>query len=150
MNELIALIPKLVSIFALAFVSSWGAVILGFALGVNPIVTWATCALSYASGVVLVAALGQPIRERLMARFGSKSVADPDSRIRRVWKRYGLLGLSLIAPLTTGAQIGAALGLSLGIPPRKLVIGMSLAGAVWVTLAIIAVMLGIVGTQAIR
>ncbi len=135
------LLPRLISTFALAFVSFWTSIPAGLALGINPILVGLTAWISYDSGVLITALLGAPIRERLMARFGGKSISNPNSPIRRAWDRFGLIGLSLLAPVTTGSQIGAAVGLSLGISQRRLIAGMILGAGLWAVLLTAALVL---------
>src|SRR3954454_22552571 len=125
------MLPKLASVFGLAFFSFWASIPAGVALGVEPLFVGFTAWLSYTAGVVIVVVLGEPLRQRIMARFGGKIASNPNSPIRRAWDRYGLVGLSLLAPITTGAQIGAIIGLSLGVPPRRLIVGMAIGAAIW-------------------
>jgi hypothetical protein len=61
-----------------------------------------------------------------------------------------LIGLALLAPITTGAQIGAAMGMALNAPPRRLFLLMSLGGLLWAILFAAAISLGIMGVQAVR
>src|SRR5689334_23918653 len=105
-----ALVSALAGIFGLAFFWFWGAIPAGLALGLNPILVAVTVWLSYVAGVVLVVLIGEPLRVRLMARFAKSGSDKPQSPIQRVWDRFGLIGLALLAPVTTGSQIGAALG----------------------------------------
>jgi uncharacterized membrane protein len=105
--------------------------------------------MSYAAGVGLVAALGQPVRQRLLRRLGGKIASSPNSAIRRAWDRYGLVGLALLAPVTTGAQVGAALGLAFGVPPRRLFVAMSLGATLWALLITTAATLGILGVRSL-
>jgi hypothetical protein len=107
----------------------------------------ATAALSYAAGVALVVIAGQPVREWILRRFGGKASGNPDSAIRRVWNRYGLIGLALLAPITTGAPIGAVIGLSLNAPPRRMFVLMSLGGLLWACIFAALVMLGVTAVQ---
>ena len=148
--DAIGILPKLASIFAWAFVSFWTAIPAGLALGLTPIVVALTAWLSYSAGAALVILVGQPIRDRIAARLGSKATVNPDSTIWRVWERYGLIGLALLAPMTTGSHIGALLGLSLGAPSRRLLVALSLGAAVWAALITGGVMLGVMGAQAVR
>jgi hypothetical protein len=136
-------LPKLASVFGLAFFSFWASIPAGFALGLQPVVVGFTAWLSYVAGVVLVALVGEPFRQRILARFGGKAASNPNSPIRRAWDRFGLIGLSLLAPITTGSQIGTVIGLSLGVPPRRLIAGMALGAAVWGVLLTGAVALGL-------
>ncbi|MEP7292555.1 MAG: small multi-drug export protein, partial [Chloroflexota bacterium] len=110
----------LLSVFGLAFLYFWASIPAGMAQGLNPVLVVATASLSYACGVGMVTIAGKPVREWIMKRFGGRASSNPNSAIRRVWDRYGLIGLALLAPVTTGAQFGAIIGISLNVPPRRL------------------------------
>jgi uncharacterized membrane protein len=150
MLDLAADLPKLVSVFGVAFLSLWGSIPAGLALGLSPLPIVLTAGLSYATGVGLVTFLGKPVRDWIMRRYGDKVTGDPNSSVRRVWDRYGLIGLALLAPITTGAQIGAAVGMALNASPRRLFLLMSLGGLLWAVLLAAAISLGIAGVQSIR
>lgn len=137
-------ILKLGSVFAVAFFSFWASIPAGVALGIAPMIAGITAWVSYVAGVVLIVLIGEPIRVRLLRRFGGKTASNPNSLIRRAWDRFGLIGLALLAPATTGAQIGAIIGLSLGIPARRLMIAMPLGAALWAIALTLAVTLGLV------
>jgi uncharacterized membrane protein len=142
-------LTKLLSVFGIAFLSFWAAIPAGLAMGLSPVLVAATTVLSYASGVGIVALLGKPVRDRIMQRFGGKFNTNGDTFVHRVWRRFGVVGLALLAPMTTGAQIGAVLGLSLGVPPRRLWIAMSLGAVLWAALLTAAVMLGVLGARSL-
>ena len=142
-----ALVSALAAIFGLAFFWFWGAIPAGLALGLHPILVAVTVWLSYETGVVLVVIVGEPIRVRLMARFAKNGTNQPPGFISRVWDRFGLIGLALLAPVTTGSQIGAALGLTLGVKPRHLVIGMGLGAAAWAAAITIVSLLGVTAAR---
>jgi len=141
------MLPKLGSIFALAFIYFWASIPAGIALEVPPAIVWLTAWVSYTAGVVVVVLLGTPARAALLKRFGGKGASNPDSIIQRVWTRFGVFGLALLAPVTTGAQIGALIGLSLGAPPRKLIWTMSLGAALW---GVIITLIAALGAAAVR
>lgn len=132
-----------ISVFGIAFLYFWAAIPAGLAQGLSPVVVAATATISYACGVGLVLIVGQPMREWIAKRLGGKTPDNPDSTIRRIWDRYGLIGLALVAPMTTGAQIGAIIGLSLNAPPRRLFVLMSLGGLLWGVVITAAFALGI-------
>jgi uncharacterized membrane protein len=144
-----SIVPQLLSVLGIAFLSFWASIPAGLALGLQPVLVGLTAVMSYAAGVGLVAGLGEPVRQRLLRRFGGKVASNPHSAIRRVWDRYGLVGLALLAPVTTGAQVGAALGLAFGVPPRKLFVAMSLGAALWALLITTAATLGILGMRSL-
>jgi uncharacterized membrane protein len=143
------LLAQLISTFALAFVSLWGAIVAGLALGLNPVLVILTTWISYSCGALLIILLGEPIRVRLLKRFGGKASANPESAIQRAWNRYGVIGLGFLAPLTTGSQIGALLGLSFGAPPRRLLLSLSTGGLLWSTIITTAAALGIIGVRSV-
>lgn len=138
-----ALLAKLGSIFALAFFSYWASFPTGALLEVTPLMVLLTAWISYMAGVVIVVLLGTPIRAYLLKRFGGKITTNPNNVIWRAWSRFGLIGLGLLAPMTTGAQIGALIALSLGAPPRKLIAAMALGAALWGVAITLAVVFGI-------
>lgn len=150
MPDLAADLPKLLSVFGIAFLYFWASIPAGIALGLNPVVVVVTASLSYAAGVGLVTFLGKPVRDWMMRRFGDKITGDPNSALRRVWDRYGMVGLALLAPITTGSQIGAAVGMALNASPRRLFLLMSLGGVLWAVIVAAAVSLGVAGVQSVQ
>jgi uncharacterized membrane protein len=140
-------IAALISVFGIAFLYFWASIPAGIAQGLSPILVVATASISYACGVGIVILAGQPLRDWIMKRFGGKASSNPNSAIRRVWDRYGLIGLSLLAPVTVGAQVGAIIGISLNAPPRRLFILMSLGGLLWGIIVAVLVSLGVAAVK---
>lgn len=140
-------IAALASVFGIAFFYFWASIPAGIAQGLSPVLVVAVASVSYACGVGLVILAGQPLRDRIMQRFGGKVSSNPNSTIRRVWDKYGLVGLALLAPVTTGAQIGAIIGISLNAPPRRLFVLMSLGGLLWGIIVAVLVALGVAAVQ---
>jgi hypothetical protein len=150
MSDLVSNLPKVLSVFAMAFIYFWASIPAGFALGLGPVLVAVTAWLSYTAGVGLILVIGKPIVDWLMKRFGSKLNANANSLFWRAWDRFGLVGLSLLGPITIGAQTSAALGLTLGVPPRKLLFGLALGAAVWAVVITGAVLLGVMGASNLR
>ena len=136
-------LPKLAGLFGLAFWSFFWSFPAGAALHLNPLVIGFVAWLAYLLNVVIVLFIGKPVRDWLMRRFGHRLNGNPNSLIPRTWDRYGLIGLSLLAPVTIGALLGALLGVTLGVPSRKLAVGLMLGAALWAVLATVAVALGL-------
>lgn len=143
MSELVSQLPAILSTFGLAFFYFIAAIPAGVALNLSPLVAALTAWASYSAGVALVILIGAPLRNWLMKRFNISTERDPTKLIWRIWDRYGLIGLSLLAPVTVGAQIGALLGLSMGVRPRSLLVGLSLGVVVWCVGIMLAVMVGL-------
>lgn len=140
-------LPALMSVFAVAFLSLWASIPTGYALSLSTLVIIVTASISYALGVAIVALPGERVKNWLLAKMGRKSVISDDSLIYRAWKRFGLIGLALLAPITTGAQLGAAIGLTLNAPPRRLLVWMTIGAFLWSALIAAAISLGLVAVQ---
>jgi hypothetical protein len=147
LQDLAADLPKVLSIFGLAFFYFWPSIPAGLALGLSPLTVMITASLSYTAGVAVVTLLGERVRDWVLKRLGRKADANADSPIRRIWQKYGVVGLGLLAPMTVGAQIGAALGLAFNSKPRTLFLSLALGGLIWSIILTAAVLLGLAGVN---
>jgi hypothetical protein len=149
MDSSLAEMAKLISTFGLAFFSFWAAIPAGLALGLSPLAVIATTTASYAAGVGLVALAGERVRTALLRRLlkDGREVGLRDGRLGRIWARYGLAGLALLAPMTLGAQLGAAVGVALNAPPRRLWAAMTLGALGWSVALTALVALGVVAVR---
>jgi uncharacterized membrane protein len=139
------------SVFGVAFFSLWGSVPAGLALNLSPVVIAITAAISYAASVALVTLAGTRVRDWMIQRFRleNKLTPNPDSRVYRVWERYGIIGLGMIAPLTVGGEVGALIAVGLHASPRKTFVWMSIGGAVWAVIFTALFVLGIATVQSV-
>jgi len=142
MDSVLAEIAKSVSVFGWAWFSFWTAIPAGLALGLHPFAVILITSTSYISGILIVLLPARSVREWVMRRFG-KNLGDStqdDKLYMRLWKRYGVIGFGLIAPMTVGAQLGAIIGVALNIPRNKLILWMTIGVVAWsVGLTILAV-----------
>jgi membrane protein YqaA with SNARE-associated domain len=139
---------KLLTIFALGALELWAAIPAGLALKANPVLVGVVAAAGAMLGVLVVVLLGERVRQWLAVRQRRGSATGSHGLIRRIWDRYGVIGLGLLAPLLTGAPIGAALGLALGAPSGRLLFWMLTGIALWSTVLTLVGVLGIAGYEA--
>jgi hypothetical protein len=137
---------KLLSVFALGMVGLWEGIPAGFALRLHPLMVGALSAAGSSSATLLVLLMGERVRARLIRRREEAEGAPRERMIDRVWRRYGIIGLGLLAPGITGAPLGVALGLFLGAPVGRLLFWALLGVLLW-TVALTVV--GIFGTAGI-
>ena len=123
MNQLL----KLLATAAAGALDVWVGIITGMALGLSPALSGAVSIASALAGLTLVVAAGEWLR-RLIYR---RRLAKRRERIERVWKRYGILGVALQAPLLTGPLLATLLALALGAPPRPLLLWMLASVVLW-------------------
>jgi Ca2+/H+ antiporter, TMEM165/GDT1 family len=98
-------------------------------------------------GIVLLFDRWRAWRARRGDAVGAATEAGRWARARRLWDRYGIPGLALLAPLVTGVHLATVAALTLG-SPRRLVLGwMSASILVW-TVGVTFAVLG--GLEAVR
>jgi hypothetical protein len=120
------------SVLGLAVVEIWGAVPVGLALGLSPILVWVLTVVGSMAGVGAVAVAGEAVRAWLVRRRGASTTAG-HGRLYRVWVRYGV-----VAP-----AMGTAIGIALGAPRRRLIAWMCAGVIVWTSILVIAGDLGL-------
>lgn len=158
MDSLWAELAAIGTVFGWSFFSFWSAIPAGIALGLSPLIVVVTVTVSYGVGAALVVIVGAPLRDRIRKRMAKPRAegesgeieAEPSRMVvmvQNAWTRYGLLGLSLLAPMTVGSQIGAVIGLGFGARPWRLVMAMTLGSLAWAVLIGGAVVAGLVGVS---
>ncbi len=124
MNQLL----KLLSTAAAGALDVWVGIITGVALGLSPALSGALSIVSAVVGVTLVVVAGERLQHLI---YRSRHLAKRRERIERVWKRYGIAGVALQAPLLTGPILATLLALTLGAPPRPLLLWMLASVVFW-------------------
>jgi hypothetical protein len=144
------LMLKLLTVFGLGIIELWAAIPAGFALDLHPITIGLIAALGAMVGTGTVLVLGERVRNRLIGhRIGTNPNAK-HGRIYQIWQHYGIIGLGLLAPLLTGAPLGVAVGLSLGAPPRRLLIWICIGIVLWSIILTFISVLGLAGINSLE
>lgn len=133
---------SIISVFLLGILELWAAIPLGFALNLNPIIIGLASSLGAICSAFIVIVVGENIRNRLL-----KTVDKPESSrgklLRKIWEKYGIIGLGLLSPLLFGAPVGAAIGVALGAPKKRLFLWMTVGIVLWTIILVMAVIQGI-------
>ncbi len=122
------LLLKLLSTAAAGALDVWVGIFTGVALGLHPISSGVVSIASAVVAVMLVVVLGERLQGRI---YRSRRLLRRRERIERVWKRYGIPGVALQAPLLTGPLLATVLALGLGAPPRPLMVWMIASIVLW-------------------
>ena len=138
---------KVLTVFGLAAVELWAAIPAGLALDLHPVLIGVVSAAGAILGVIVILVLGERVRSWLLRRRGGEK--RQHGRIYRIWVRYGVVGLGLLAPLLTGAPLGTALAIAFGAPPGRLLLWMSVGIAAWSALLTTAAALGLAGIESL-
>lgn len=131
------------SAFVAGFFYFLGAVPLGKALGLPLWLAALSAWLGYSTGAVVVAYGGAPLREWMLRRFKVQPQPEKPNAILRAWRRFGLPGLGLLAPVTVGPQLGALLAIVLGAPKARIVLAIALGAIPWAVAFAVLVGLGV-------
>ena len=134
---------KTATVFGIGIIELWAAIPAGMAFGLHPLLNGVVSALGAMLGTLLVVLLGDRLRRWLIERRGPGKERGKNSRIYRIWEGYGVVGLGLLAPLLTGAPLGAAIGISLGASPRRLMFWSSMGIVLWTFILILIGTLGV-------
>jgi hypothetical protein len=140
---------SLLAVFGLGSFELWVAVPAGLALQLHPVTISTTAALGAIMGIVVVIVTGDGLRTWLLRRFRGGSEDRPQGQIARLWTRYGVVGLGLLAPLLVGAPLGTALGMTFGAPTGRLLFWMSLGVVLCSVSLTLAGTLGLLGLAAL-
>ena len=87
--------------------------------------------LGYSAGGLVVLLAGGPLRTWITGKLKIDPTPDSSKLFWRVWHRFGLWGLGLIAPVTIGPQATAAIALALGERPVRIQLAISLGVLPW-------------------
>jgi hypothetical protein len=116
----------------LGFLYFVAAIPAGVAAG-SPVLFAAMAAwLGYSLGGGVILLTGAPLRDLIMRKLKVNPHPDPTKLFWRIWERFGLWGLGLVAPVTIGPQATALICLSLGETPRRIQMAISLGVLPWV------------------
>lgn len=88
--------------------------------------------IGYSLGSLVVLFAGAPMRVWLLKKLKINLTPDPSKLFWRIWHRFGIWGLGLIAPITLGPQGGALLALALGESTFSIQLSFTLGALPWV------------------
>ncbi len=117
--------------FGLGIAYFLAAIPTGVAMSLHPAVAAVTAWAGYTAIAAAMLAIGGPARRWLQARFRLPLEPDPKKMFWRVWRRWGMPGLGLLAPVTCGPYFAALIALTLGERPVRLMLWIGLGAIPW-------------------
>jgi len=125
------MIWKLLTLFVLGVAELWAAAPAGVAMRLAPFLVFAVAAAGAVSGGTAVILLGERVKAWLGRRQQGEKLEKQRGLLYRVWLKYGVVGWGLMAPLLVGSPLGAAFGLVLGAPTRRLLVWLAAGSVLW-------------------
>lgn len=130
------------SVFVISIGELGAGIFFGFLLELNPLVIGIASAIGAIFSAFVIISVGEPIRIWILAKL-NKPKNDKNSLIRKIWEKYGIIGLGLLSPLLFGTPIGSTIGVALGAPKKDLLFWMSLGVFIWTIILTLAFIEGI-------
>jgi hypothetical protein len=130
-NSPIPMMTGLITAFGLGFLYFISAIPAGAAAHAPVWVAVLAAWLGYSVGGLVVLMAGAPLRAWITRKLKINPTPDPTKLFWRVWHRFGIWGLGLVAPVTVGPQATAVIALALGESPRRIQLAISLGVAPW-------------------
>jgi hypothetical protein len=130
----------MLTVFGLGIIYFLAAIPTGVAMhlgvGLSAFCAW----LGYTTIAAAMLIIGAPARRWLAEKFKISAQPNPEKLFWRVWIRWGLPGLALLAPVTCGPYLAALIALALGERPQRVLLWIALGVIPWCIL--FAVMVG--------
>ena len=117
--------------FGFGFLYFLGAIPAGVAAGTPVWMAAVSSWAGYSAGALVVLLAGAPLRAWLVRKLKIPVKRDSSKLIWRVWERWGLAGLGLLAPVTIGPQAGSVLALAVGERAVLVFVALSLGVIPW-------------------
>lgn len=115
---------KILIVAGLATFEIYAAIPAGFAFGLSPWLIFFASVTGGLTGVFVTAFLGDKIRA-FFFRY-KKTVVREEKKTatlaHRICAKYGIIGLGFLGTITVGAPISIAVGVSLDVPFKKLIV----------------------------
>lgn len=129
--------------FGFGFLYFLGAIPAGVAAGAPLWLAAVSAWAGYSVGALVVLLAGAPLRDWLAKKLKIPVQRDPSKLVWRIWDKWGLPGLGLLAPVTIGPQAGGVLALAVGERPARTFVALSLGVVPWCILFAVLVGFGV-------
>ncbi len=142
---------KLLTVLLLGVVSQPAGIAAGLTFQLGPLLTVAVATFGGILAVLILLGMGERIRKWkwIVDKHYCEVKKDRSGRMCRIWDRYGVAGLGLVAPSIVGAPVGTVIGIVLGSPNRPLLYWMSAGIVIWSAVLAFGIDLGFTGIKAL-
>jgi len=112
----------ILTVFGLGIGYFLAAIPAGIALKLSPEVAALSAWAGYTAIGAAMLLIGTPARQWVQQKFRLSTEPDAKKLFWRVWRRWGMPGLGLLAPVTCGPYFAALIGLALGEKPLRVIL----------------------------
>jgi membrane protein DedA with SNARE-associated domain len=138
------MIANLTVILFLAVLGIWKSIPVGFILEMHPILVCTMTILGASLGVSLIYLLGSRLKQRILQSIQRKSFNRKQQKIHKIFNRYGVPGLGMLATLVVGPALTMVLGLTIVKNGKVLLLWTTIGIVVW---SVLLTLIGQVGVN---
>lgn len=136
------MIANLTVILFLGVLGIWKSVPVGFILNMHPILVCTMTILGASLGVLLIYLIGSKLKRRILSLSGKSN--KKQQKINKIFDRYGVPGLGMLATLVVGPALTMALGLTIVKNGKNLLLWTNIGIVVW---SVLLTLIGQVGVN---
>jgi len=136
------MIANLTVILFLGVLGIWKSVPVGFILNMHPILVCTMTILGASMGVLLIYLIGSKLKRRILSLRGKSN--KKQQKINKIFDRYGVPGLGMLATLVVGPALTMALGLTIVKNGKNLLLWTNIGIVVW---SVLLTLIGQVGVN---
>lgn len=116
---------------AIPFIESYLGSAIGVVVGVPPLAAVVAAVIGNIVSMLVVVFVVHSIRSRVVAGREPKEPTARQERVRRLFDRYGVAGVSLIGPTVLASQVTSGMMISFGAARHRVVLWQIVAIIVW-------------------
>jgi len=124
----------ILSVFGMGVAYFLAAIPMGVAMQLHPAVAAISAWAGYTAIGAAMLLIGTPARQWVQRRFKISTEPDRKKLFWRVWLRWGMPGLGLLAPVTCGPYFAVLIGLALGERPLRVILWVAGGAVPWCVL----------------
>ncbi len=136
------MIANLTVILFLGVLGIWKSVPVGFILNMHPVLVCTMTILGASLGVLLIYLIGSKLKRRILSLSGKSNKTQ--QKINKIFDRYGVPGLGMLATLVVGPALTMALGLTIVKNGKNLLLWTNIGIVVW---SVLLTLIGQVGVN---
>lgn len=107
--------------------------IIGYSKGIHPLLTTLLTIAGMMTTITIFGLLGEQLRHTAFIRFFKfkKVFSKKSRRFVKIWKKYGIIGISFFTPILLSPPGGAILAVAFGGSKKQMMIYMFVFSVIW-------------------
>ncbi len=138
------MIANLTVILFLGVIGIWKSIPVGFILDMHPILVCTMTILGASLGVLTIYLIGSKVKQRIFLSLQGKTTNKKQQKINKIFNRYGVPGLGMLATLLVGPALTMVLGLTIVKNGKTLLLWTNIGIVVW---SVLLTLIGQVGVN---